>query len=65
MEGIDDDPMEGIESHGGGGGVDDEELVDCGDYTEQQQATTTADQLVTTEIDNKLIGSLKKYFKIF
>ena len=62
MEGIDDDPMEGIESHGAGGagGVDDEELVDCGDYTEQ--TTATADQLVTTEIDNKLIGKFKKYF---
>jgi len=48
MEGIDDDPMEGIEST-----TVDDEVVDCGEYVDQGEAR---DQLATTEIDNKLIG---------
>ena len=70
MEGIDDDPMEGIESTT----VDDGkswtsknfeiksnlEVVDCGEYVDQGEAR---DQLATTEIDNKLIGNFESRFQ--
>jgi len=46
MEGID-DPMEGIETA-------DDELVDCGEMVQEEK--TNNQNLVTTEIDNKLIG---------
>ena len=56
MEGIDDDPMEGIETAAGHDSAKwcTEEVVDCGEYGDEDQRP--ADQLVTTEIDNKLIG---------